>query len=288
MSSVLVPRRSRRARLSTHRRGPAGYAVLVVAGVVTLIPFLSALVNSLRTSGEIGSSPLGLPATPVWSNYGDVLTGDTFWRTLFNSLTVASLTLLFVLVSGAMAAFAVSRLRFRGRESVYAFFTLGLLFPAAVAILPLYLMIRQLGLMNTPLGVALPQAAFALPVTIVVLRPFFAAIPRELEEAASMDGAGHLRFFVLVVLPMSVPPLITVAILALVQSWNGYLLPLLILPGQEDWTLPLGLSQFAGSYLFDTAKVLAYAVLAMLPTIVAYALAERHIVQGLTAGAVKG
>lgn len=287
MSSTTLSRRPRRSA-SPDRRGPGGYTILVAAGLITLAPFLSGIVNSLRTSGEIGSDPLGLPTSPVWSNYTDVLGGGAFWTTLQNSVVIAALTLVFVLVSGTMAAFAVSRLRFRGRESVYGFFTLGLLFPAAVAILPLYLMIRQLGLMNSPLGVALPQAAFALPVTIVILRPFFAAIPREIEEAASMDGAGHVRFFWKIVLPMSVPPLITVAILAIVASWNSYLLPLLILPSQDSWTLPLGLSQFAGSYLFDTAKILAYTILAMLPTIVAYAVAERWIVQGLTAGAVKG
>ena len=280
--------RRRSARLSGDGRGPLGYAVLVVAGLLTLFPFLSGVVNSLRTSGEIGAEPWGLPTDPVWSNYTDVLGGGLFWQTLLNSVVIAALTLVLVLVAGTTAAYAVSRLRFRGRESVYSFFTLGLLFPAAVAILPLYLMVRQLGLMNTPLGVALPQAAFALPVTIVVLRPFFAAIPREMEEAAQLDGAGHLRFFARIVLPMSVPPLITVSILALVTSWNSFLLPLLILPSQESWTLPLGLSQFAGSYLFDTAKILAYTILAMLPTILVYAVAERRIVQGLAAGAVKG
>lgn len=287
-SPVPVKRHRRASGSSFDRRGPFGYTTLVVAGFVVLSPFLSGVLNSLRTSGEIGAQPLGWPSNPVWSNYTDVLSDGSFWQTLVNSVVIAALTLALVLISGTMASYAVSRLRFRGRESVYTFFTLGLLFPAAVAILPLYLMVRQLGLMNSPLGVALPQAAFALPVTIVILRPFFASIPREMEEAAQLDGAGHVRFFARIVLPMSVPPLLTVSILALVTSWNSFLLPLLILPSQESWTLPLGLSQFAGSYLFDTAKILAYTVLAMLPTIIVYALAERRIVQGLTAGAVKG
>lgn len=293
MSTTIRPtapaRRARHAsRLSQDRRGPFGYTTLIVIGLVVLSPFLSGVVNSLRTSGEIGLQPLGWPSEPVWSNYTDVLADGTFWQTLVNSLVIAALTLTLVLISGTMAAYAVSRLRFRGRGSVYTFFTLGLLFPAAVAILPLYLMVRQLGLMNSPLGVALPQAAFALPVTIVILRPLFASVPREMEEAAQLDGAGHLRFFARILLPMSVPSLLTVSILALVTSWNSFLLPLLILPSQESWTLPLGLSQFAGSYLFDTAKILAYTILAMLPTIIVYAVAERKIVQGLTSGAVKG
>lgn len=257
-------------------------------GVITLVPLFAAINGSLRTAGQISAHPLGLPSPVVWDNYLGVLGGSAFWTTLLNSTVIAALTLVFVLVSATLATFAISRISFKGRQSVYVFFTLGLLFPAAVAIMPLYLMLRQLHLMNTAFGVALPQAAFALPVSIVVLRPFFQAVPRELEEAAAMDGAGPMRFFWRILLPMAVPALITVSILALVQSWNNYLLPLLVLTSQDSWTLPLGLSQFAGSYLFDTAKILAYTVLAMLPTIVAYALAERHIVQGLTAGAVKG
>jgi raffinose/stachyose/melibiose transport system permease protein len=270
------------------RRGPVGYVVLVVAALLALAPFAFAILGSLRTAGQISADPLGLPSPVTWENYAAVLGGDVFWRPLINSALVGLCTVIFVLISGTLATFALSRFAFKGRESVYGFFTLGLLFPAAVAILPLYLMLRQLDLLNTPLGVALPQAAFALPVTIVILRPFFQSIPKELEEAASMDGAGAMRFFAQILLPMSVPALITVAILALVTSWNGYLLPLLILTEPSTWTLPLGLAQFSGSYTFDTARVLAYAVLAMLPTVLAYGVAERYIVQGMTAGAVKG
>jgi len=262
--------------------------VLVPLAFVTIVPLLFAVLGSLRTSGQISADPLGLPNPIVWDNYAAVLGGDVFWRPLVNSAVVGALTVVLTLISGTLATFALSRFKFRGRESVYGFFTLGLLFPAAVAILPLYLMLRQLHMLNTPLGVALPQAAFALPVTIVILRPFFQSVPKELEEAAAMDGGGPMRFFLQILLPMSVPVLITVSILALVTSWNGYLLPLLILTEPSTWTLPLGLSQFNGSYTFDTARVLAYTVLAMLPTVIAYGFAERYIVQGLTAGAVKG
>lgn len=277
-----------RNNIQTSRRGPAGYAVLVVAALLTLVPFFYAVLGSFKTAGQISTNPLGLPDPFVWDNYAAVLGEGVILRPLLNSIVVGALTVAVVLVCGTLATFAISRFTFRWRESVYAFFTLGLLFPAAVAILPLYLMLRQLDLLNSPLGVALPQAAFALPVTIVVLRPFFQSIPKELEEAASMDGAGPMRFFLQILIPLAVPALITVSILALVTSWNGYLLPLLILTDPASATLPLGLAQFSGSYTYDTARVLAYAVIAMLPTILAYAVAERYIVQGLTAGAVKG
>jgi len=269
-------------------RGPVGYVLLTVAAALTLLPFLFAVLGSFKSSGQISTNPLGLPDPWVWDNYTEVIGGGVIWTPLINSIVIAVLTVALVLVCGTLATFAISRFTFRGREGIYGFFTIGLLFPAAVAILPLYLMVRQLDLLNSPLGVALPQAAFALPVTVVVLRPFFAAIPVEMEEAATMDGAGPMRFFLRILLPMSVPALITVSILALVTSWNGFILPLLILTDPAAQTLPLGLAQFSGSYTFDTARVLAYAVVAMLPTILAYAFAEKYIVQGLTAGAVKG
>jgi raffinose/stachyose/melibiose transport system permease protein len=277
-----------RKNTSEDRRGPVSYAVLSIAALLTVAPFVFAVLGSFKTSGQLSANPLGLPDPLVWDNYAAVLGDGIIIRPLINSVVVGALTVAIVLVCGTLATFALSRFAFRIRESVYSFFTLGLLFPAAVAILPLYLMLRQLDLLNSPLGVALPQAAFALPVTIVILRPFFQAIPKELEEAAAMDGAGPMRFFIRILLPMAVPALITVSILALVTSWNGYLLPLLVLTDPSSATLPLGLSQFSGSYTYDTARVLAYAVIAMLPTILAYGVAERYIVQGLTAGAVKG
>ncbi|WP_062318125.1 carbohydrate ABC transporter permease [Demequina maris] len=280
--------RSKTQHSGETRRGPGGYATLIVAAFLTLVPFLVAVIGSLRTTADIGAHPLGLPIPPVWDNYRSVIGSSSFWVQLGNSVLVATLTVVLVLFSASLAAFALSRFQFRGRETVYGFFTLGLLFPASVGILPLYLMVRNLGLLDTPIGVALPQAAFALPVTIVILRPFFQSIPRELEEAAAVDGAGRMRFFWRILLPMSVPALITVGILALVQSWNSYVLPLLLLTSNDHWTLPLGVAQFSGSYLFDTAGVLAYTVMAIIPTLVAYSVAERFIVEGLTAGAVKG
>ena len=128
-----------------------------------------------------------------------------------------------------MAAFVLARYPFRGRELVYGLFTIGLLFPIAVAILPLFVTLRQVGLLSNPLGVALPQAAFALPLAIVIMRPFFRAIPQELQDAAAIDGCGPLRFYWSVMLPLSRPVLSTVAVLTIVGSWNAFLLPLLVL-----------------------------------------------------------
>ena len=181
-----------------------------------------------------------------------------------------------------------ARFAFPGRELLFTLFALGLLFPAAAAILPLYVLLRSVGLLNNPLGVALPQAAFGIPLTIIILRPFFASIPRELEDAAIVDGCSRFGFFWRVLLPLARPALATVAILALVGSWNAFLLPLLILGGTDSWTLPLGVMNFSQQYSSDLAKILAFTSLSMVPALLFYVFAERQLIGGLTQGAVKG
>jgi raffinose/stachyose/melibiose transport system permease protein len=156
-----------------------------------------------------------------------------------------------------------------------------------VASLPLYLLLKDIGLLGNPLGVAIPEAAFSLPVTVVILRPFMGAIPDEIEDAAVLDGATKLGFFWRVLLPLSRPALATVAVLAFVTSWNQYLLPLLVFDDPAQFTLPLGVAAFQSQYSQDTAKVLAFTALSMVPALGFFLVAERRIVGGLT-GAVKG
>jgi len=262
-----------------------GIALAVVA--VTLAPVGYAIIGGFRSTGQLAADPVGLPDPWVWVNYADVLTTDTFWRQALNSAVIALTTTGVVVMTGFMAAYALSRYEFRGRELLYTFFTLGLLFPLTVAILPLFLLIRELNLMDNPLGVALPQAAFALPMTIVILRPFLRALPGELEDAAAVDGCSRLGFMWRIAVPLSGPGLVTVGVLAFVASWNAYLLPLLVLTHPDAYTLPLGVATFSTQYTQDTAAVLAFTSLAMLPALVFFLLAERRIVGGLT-GAVKG
>jgi raffinose/stachyose/melibiose transport system permease protein len=165
---------------------------------------------------------------------------------------------------------------------------MGLMFPFAVAILPLFVLLRSFDLLDNPLGVILPQAAFALPLTIIVLRGFFRTIPAELEEAAVIDGCSAFGFFWRVLLPMARPALGTVSVLAIVTSWNNFLLPLLVFNEPKWWTIPVGVQQFQGQYAADTARILAYVVAAMVPALAFYSVAERQLIGGLTAGATKG
>jgi raffinose/stachyose/melibiose transport system permease protein len=223
----------------------------------------------------------------VIANYTDVLASEAFWTAMRNSVISAVGTTLGAAVLGVMASYVLARYDFTGKAVMYSVFAAGLMFPVTVAITPLYLLIRNLGLVNNLAGIILPQIAFALPTTIIILVPFLKAIPKELEEAASIDGTSRLGFFWRMVIPLSLPGVITVGILAFIGAWNGYMLPLFILNDQSLLTLPLGVQNFASQYSVDTARVLAYTSLSMLPALIFFSMFERRIVGGLT-GAVKG
>jgi raffinose/stachyose/melibiose transport system permease protein len=287
-SVSLAQPRSEAGRLSRVAGSSARWALLLVLTGVIVIPVFYAMIGGFKDNYQLSASPMALPDPWVVSNYTDVLGSDTFWIQLKNSLLIAAITTVVVLVFASLAAFVFARRSFPGREVVFTLFTLGLLFPSAVAILPLFVLVRTLGLLDNPLGIALPQAAFALPLTIIILRPFFRSIPAELEDAALIDGCGTFGFFWRILLPLSRPVLATVAVLTIVASWNQFLLPLVILSDQANWTLPLGVSNFSTQYSSDTARILAYTSLSLVPAVVFYLFAERQLVGGLTSGAVKG
>jgi len=264
--------------------------MVFVAGAI-LVPIVYAVLGGFMTNGQLIGNPVSVPSPWVLSNYTDVLFGENaglFWRELLNSVIIATVAVALTVILASLAAFVFARMVFRGREAVFMLFTLGLLFPSAVAILPLYILVREVGLQGNLLGVALPQAAFGLPLTIIILRPFFKSIPLELEDAAKIDGCGTFGFFWRVLLPLARPALATVSVLSIVGTWNAFMLPLILLNGQDQWTLPLGVMNFSTQYSSDAARILAFTVMAMIPAVLFYVVAERQIVSGLTAGSVKG
>ncbi|MFD4507177.1 carbohydrate ABC transporter permease [Streptomyces sp. NPDC058457] len=264
------------------------HLILVVVGTLMVVPLLYALLSGFKTTGELSRNPVGLPESWVVSNYTGILGSGAFWRLVGNSTLIAVATTVLVVAVSALAAFSFARFAFRGREVLFTVFTMGLMFPFAVAALPLFLLLRSMNLLDNPLGVILPQAAFGLPMTIIILRGFFREIPGELEEAATLDGCGPFAFFWRILLPMARPALGTVSVLAVVTSWNNFFLPLLVFTDPKWWTIPVGVQQFQGQYATDTARVFAYLVLAMVPALAFYSVAERQLVGGLTAGATKG
>jgi raffinose/stachyose/melibiose transport system permease protein len=266
---------------------PSTYVLAVVVIILLLAPVAYIILGGFRTNAQISTDPSGFPSPWNIGNYIDVLVGSVFWRQVLNSTIAALATTVGVVVLGLMASYVIARYKFNARAILYSLFAAGLMFPMTVAITPLYLVIKNLGLMNNLGGIILPQIAFALPTTIIILVPFLRAIPDEIEEAAFIDGCSRLGFFWRMVVPLAVPGVITTGILAFIGSWNGYILPLFILNNEASFTLPLGVQSFASQYSVDTAKVLAFTSLSMIPALIFFSLFERRIVGGLT-GAVKG
>lgn len=264
------------------------YLVAILIALVVLVPLVMTVFGGLKSTGDLLSNPVGWPDRLHWENFDGILQSASFWLQLRNSLFVMLATAIGVVLLASMPAFVFARTAFPGRELIFNFFTLGLLFPLAVAILPLYISLRQMSLIDNQWGIILPQIAFGLPGTILILRGFFMALPQEIEDAAYIDGCSTFAFFRLVALPLMRPALAAVFVLAMVGSWNAFFLPLLVLNKEYLWTLPLGIMQFQGQWGTDWARILAFVSLTLIPTIVFYFFAERHIVTGLTAGAVKG
>ncbi len=276
-------------RRATRRvRSGVLHAVSMAVAAIIIVPIAFGVLGGFKDNGQLANNPLGLPSPWIPSNYTELLVSGDFWRQVGNSTLMALGTAVLVVGAGAMAAFVFARFAFRGREALFTLFAAGLMFPFAVAILPLFILLRTFGLLDNPLGVILPQAAFGLPLTIIILRSFFRTIPAEVEESATLDGCGPFGFFWRILLPMARPAVATVSVLAVVGSWNNFMLPLVVFSEEASWTLPLGIQQFQGQYASDTARILAYLVLAMVPALGFYAVAERHLVGGLTAGATKG
>lgn len=269
------------------RGNPGVWFVALIVIALMLGPVIYIIIGGFRTNSEITTDPAGFPSVWNINNYLDVLAGGVFWQQVLNSTIVAVATSVGAVTLGLMASYVLARYTFRGRGVLYALFAAGLMFPLTVAITPLYIMVRNLGLMNSLGGIILPQIAFALPVTIIILVPFLRAIPDEIQEAAFIDGCSRLGFFWRMVVRLSMPGVITTGILAFIGSWNAYLLPLFILNNDAMFTLPLGVQSFSSQYSVDTAKVMAFTALSMLPALLFFSIFERRIVGGLT-GAVKG
>jgi raffinose/stachyose/melibiose transport system permease protein len=263
------------------------YVAAVLIVIFTLMPILFVITGGFKTNGQLNVNAAALPNPWILDNYVYVGTSPLFWRFLLNSILVSAGCTTLTMVLGAMTAYALSRYRFRGREAIYSLFTIGLLFPLSVAVLPVYLQLHALHLLDNAFGVIIPQVAFSMPITIIILRPFMAAIPGELQDAAEIDGATKLTFFWRILLPLSRPALVTVAVLAFITSWNSYLLPLLVFNDQNHFTLPIGVAAFQTQFNQDTVKVLAFTSLSVIPALLFFLALERQIVGGLT-GSVKG
>ncbi len=285
-----MPKRNSSKKIRNNKKSPVmfKYIVLSIAVIFILFPIVMIIFGALKTRGEFMTIPYTPPIPPNWGNIQKVLSMPIFWYMVRNSILVMIATTAGVVIVASLAAFVFSRVKFRGKNMLFNFFTLGLMFPVTVAILPIYLVIRQLGLTNNLIGVILVQTAFQLSISIVILKNFFMAVPFELQDAASIDGCNTFGFFWSILLPLARPSLAAVAALTMVTSWNDLLVPLVLIDKEKLWTLPLGTMQFQGQYGMDLSLVAAFLLLSAIPAIIFYLFAERQLVSGLTAGALKG
>jgi raffinose/stachyose/melibiose transport system permease protein len=266
--------------------GAGKYFVCAIMILVIAVPLWISVMGGFKSVGQLRAEPVSLPHPFNWAQYTDLLTGKNgnFWPKLVNSVVIGLGTVAVILVTGTFAGYALARIKFKLNGLIYAYFQLGLLFPLAVAILPLYLQLRGFHLIDTEIGVILPQAAFGLAMMLMLLRGFIKAIPLELEEAASIDGYNRFGFLFRIVVPLSTPILATVSVLTLVSSWNNFFTPLLVFNSEKKYTLPMGVMNFMGEHAADWNLILAYLTLAMIPAVVIYILCQKYI----TTAGIKG
>lgn len=266
----------------------ARYAILGLAACIVCIPFIATILGGFKTLGELRINPLGLPAEWTLSNHAGILGSHTLWQYLGNSMLIAALTVALTLIVASMAAFAFAQIKFFGSGMLLNYLLLGLLFPVATGILPLFIKLRDLNLLDTYMGVVLPQVAFGLGFAILLMRQAFRALPGELWESAQIDGCSYTRFFLRVTLPLSLPILSTVGVVTLINSWNNYLLPLVVVNSESNYPWPLGIMQYRSEYGTEWTLILAFVTLTIIPAVLLYLLAQKYIIAGLTGGAVKG
>ena len=269
---------------------PRLVTALVTIAIVTawLWPLYWTLVSSLTPDAQLFDRPRLLPAQVTLEHYRALFTERAFWVPIANSLVVAGWTTAVSIVIGSLCAYALARLRFRGKGPLLALVLAVSMFPQISIVPPLFMLLRAVGLINTYTGLVLPYLTFAMPLTVWFLVAFFRQLPRELEEAAAVDGAGRLYTLWAVVLPVAWPGIATTAVLTFLYCWNEFLFALAFTLGPERYTVPVAIALFRGQYQVPWGQVLAAALVATAPITVLVLAAQRRIVQGLTAGAVKG
>ena len=262
------------------------YVALVVGAVLSLIPLLWMVSASLMPTGEASTYPPRLfPHTVTFEHYRVLFTRLTVGRSLLNSTIIAvAITGLSLFINGA-AGYAFAKIRFRGRNRTFYLLTLGLLIPTQVAMLPLFLMMKEMHLVNTYWGVIIPGLASIFGIFLV--RQYALSIPDDLLDAARMDGASELRIFWSVVLPVIRPILATLSIWTFLAAWNDFLWPLVVLSDSRRYTLPVALAGLVGEHVQDTELMMAGAVVTVIPVLVVFLALQRYYIRGVTAGSVK-
>lgn len=264
------------------------YLLLAVLTASYLYPVVWMGLNSLKSTSEIFENPWGFPGKAVWENYRTAWTVGKIGVYFFNSVLIVTASLGLIVLLSSTAAFAIKRLRWKGSDLVLGFFSIGLMIPLHTVLLPLFIWFTKAHLINTRLSLIIAYSAFNLPVAILILSGFFGSIPRELEEAAIVDGCSIVQVFWKIILPISKSALLVVCIFSFVTIWNELLVALIFVSDPSKMTLPVGLVSFKGEYATTFAPLLAAVVITMVPSIIIYSALSDRIIEGMTAGAIKG
>lgn len=280
----------RRASNRVWKQGVAGliWVLLTLYALLTLYPLLWLFISSFKSNEEFFSSPFSMPSEWRWDNFVRAWDVASMNVAFGNSLAVTVISLVSTLLIGALAAFVLSRFKFKWKPYIMGLFLLGMLIPIHSTLVPLFIMMKQMSILDTYAALVLPYTAFELPVAIFVLSAYMTSFPKELEEAALIDGAGYTGIFLRVILPLSMPALATVAVLGFLRFWNDFAFPLVFISNPLLKTLPLSLSIFADGYGTDYSLTLAALSLSVVPTIIMYLIFQEQIMKGMLAGAVKG
>jgi ABC-type glycerol-3-phosphate transport system permease component len=275
-------------KTSPRRRGLlyVGAVILVVGAAFPLFWMVS---TSLKPSGEIfATPPRMIPARPTLENFGRLFTETSFLTYFRNSATVALAAVLLTLAVSALGAYGLTRFSFRGRDKVAGLILTTYMFAPVMIIIPFYILVKQLGIVNTHLALVLSYTTFCLPFCLWLLRAFFQSIPLELEEAALGDGAGRGRAVWYVVLPLALPGLIATAIFTFILAYNDFLFSMVLITSEELKTLPVGVNDLFNATIVDWGMIMAAGVMITAPAVVFFAAVQRYLVQGWGAGGVKG
>ena len=266
----------------------AAQAVLLLNAFLVLAPMVIMGLSAFKSTREIFQNPFGLPGVWRWENFARVWVEAKFALYFRNSILVTMASIIIILILGAMAGYALGRFRFGGNDLLYLYFLSGLMLPIRLGIIPLFILMRNLHLLDTLWALILTYAASGLPSAVFILTGFFRTLPSDLDSAARIDGAGEWLIFQRIMVPLVRPALIIVAVYNLIPVWNDFFFPLVFIQTDRLKTLPLGMTTFFGQYSTDWGALFAGLTLAALPVVTLYALLSQQFIRGLTAGAVKG
>src|SRR4051812_8153127 len=291
VAAPAVVTRSRRKSVPTGERvtGGVSQAVLIACAVVVILPFLWTVMSSFKTTSQVLNSPFSLPDRLHFENYASAWTKAGIGSFFVNTLFVVGGALIITMVLGSMCAYVLALFRFFGNRFIYLLMIAALTFPIFLAIVPLFFIIKGVGLLGTSPGLAIPYAAFALPFPVFFMVPFFRSLPESVTEAAAIDGAGQWRTFFSVMVPMATPAISTLAILNFVGLWNQFLLPVALNPDQRKYVLTQGMAAFASQagYSIDFGALFAAVVITVIPVLIVYLVFQRALSGSVVIGAEK-